>query len=97
MSFFDVSKINPALPVRANLQGADKGLAKDDQGLKASRATSAGIEVATSDGVDIAVSPVDLDRVEQIRDALRDGSYPIVPAKIADAMIAAKLLLSVSK
>jgi negative regulator of flagellin synthesis FlgM len=37
--------------------------------------------------------PVDHDRVDQIRQALAEGSYPLVPAEIADAMIAAKLTL----
>jgi negative regulator of flagellin synthesis FlgM len=32
--------------------------------------------------------------VQEIRNALRDGSYPLVPAKIADAMIAAQVSLS---
>ncbi len=32
--------------------------------------------------------------MQQIRDALKEGSYPIMPAKIADAMIAARLMLS---
>jgi len=38
--------------------------------------------------------PVDAERVQEIRNALRDGSYPLVPAKIADAMIAAQVSLS---
>lgn len=37
--------------------------------------------------------PVDHERVEQIRLALARGAYPLVPAEIADAMIAAKLTL----
>ena len=37
--------------------------------------------------------PVDHDRVDRIRQALAEGSYPLVPAEIADAMIAAKLTL----
>ena len=35
--------------------------------------------------------------VDAIRRALEDGSYPVVPAKIADAMIAARLLLSINQ
>lgn len=35
--------------------------------------------------------PVDADRVQQIKRALQDGRYPIVPAKIADRIIAAQL------
>ncbi len=36
---------------------------------------------------------IDQERVEEIRKALAEGSYPLVPAEIADAMIAAKLTL----
>lgn len=37
--------------------------------------------------------PVDADRVAEIRKAVEQGRYPVVPAKIADAMIAAGYLL----
>jgi negative regulator of flagellin synthesis FlgM len=43
---------------------------------------------------DAAAPPVDAERVAQIRSALQDGSYPLVPTKIADAMIAAQVSLS---
>ena len=42
-------------------------------------------------------APVDTDRVALIRKAIADGSYPIVPAKIADAIIAAGILLRTPK
>ena len=35
--------------------------------------------------------PVDFERVQQIKRALQEGRYPLVPAKIADRMIAAQL------
>lgn len=41
-----------------------------------------------------ASPPVDAERVSQIKAALRDGSYPLVPTKIVDAMIAAQVSLS---
>jgi len=41
-----------------------------------------------------ATPPVDAERVAQIRDALREGTYPLVPTKIADAMIAAQVSLA---
>ena len=44
-----------------------------------------------------AAPPVDSDRVAQIRSALAEGSYPLVPARIADAMIAAGLRLSLGE
>jgi negative regulator of flagellin synthesis FlgM len=48
--------------------------------------------VAVEIGTQVAAGPpVDADRVAEIRDALRDGTYPLVPTKIADAMIAAQL------
>ena len=38
-------------------------------------------------------APVDHDRVAEIRNAIEQGRYPVVPTKIADAMIAAGLQL----
>lgn len=49
--------------------------------------------VALSDVLDPGEAPVDTDRVEMIKRAVETGQYPILPAKIADAMIAAGLLL----
>jgi negative regulator of flagellin synthesis FlgM len=37
--------------------------------------------------------PVDSERVTEIRTALREGTYPLVPARVADAMIAANFIL----
>jgi len=39
--------------------------------------------------------PVDSERVAQIRKAIEEDRYPVVPARIADAMIAAGLLLRI--
>lgn len=50
-----------------------------------------GLSVEIAGKVDAGEAPVQADRVEEIRKALRDGRYPIVPAQIADAMIAARL------
>ena len=44
-------------------------------------------------GVGVGEIPVDIDRVSEIRRAIRNGNYPLVPAKVADAMIAAAILL----
>jgi len=53
-----------------------------------------GVSVEVGSAVDVATPPVDAERVQQIRAALKDGSYPLVPAKIADAMIAAQVSLA---
>ena len=40
-----------------------------------------------------AEAPVDGDRVAEIRKAVEQGRYPVLPTRIADAMIAAGFLL----
>jgi negative regulator of flagellin synthesis FlgM len=46
-----------------------------------------------SDTLDPGQAPVDVERVQVIRKAIQTGTYPVIPTKIADAMIAAGLLL----
>ena len=41
--------------------------------------------------------PVETDRVNAIRKAIQSGNYPLVPTKIADAMIAAGMILRISQ
>lgn len=54
---------------------------------------SAAPAVQTTQALDPGAAPIDTDRVAMIRKAVESGTYPIVPAKIADAMIAAGMLL----
>lgn len=61
----------------------------------ASPAAAPGISLEVSAANAAATPPVDAERVAQIRAALRDGSYPLVPAKIVDAMIAAQVSPSI--
>jgi negative regulator of flagellin synthesis FlgM len=49
--------------------------------------------LATTAALEPGQAPVDADRVAQIRKAVESGSYPLVPTRIADAMIAAGMLL----
>ncbi len=58
---------------------------------------AASVPVATSTALDAGPAPVDQDRVATIRKAIATGSYPLVPTKIADAMIAAGMLLRMPK
>lgn len=53
--------------------------------------------VVRSEALDPGAAPVDAERVSEIRKAIESGSYPIVPTRIADAMIAAGLLLRSEK
>ncbi|MDQ2891766.1 MAG: flagellar biosynthesis anti-sigma factor FlgM [Pseudomonadota bacterium] len=41
-----------------------------------------------------AAPPVDLDRVVRIRQAIADGTYPVLPGTIADNLIALRLQLT---
>ena len=54
--------------------------------------------VSLSEALDAGeTAPVDAERVEVIRRAIETDTYPVLPFKVADAMIAAGLLLRVSK
>lgn len=62
-------------------------------------APTASTAVRREDGVDVSTvfatpertPPFDGDRVSEIRKAIAEDRYPLVPTKIADALIAAKL------
>ena len=49
--------------------------------------------VATSEVLDPGQPPIDSERVTAIRKAIENGSYPVIPTRIADAMIAAGIML----
>ena len=94
MSLYDVSRLTGSTPLRAvgsrdsaartAATPREAGIAPADQG----------VSVETGSRVAAGSVPVDSDRVATIKEALRDGSYPIVPARITDALIAARLMLS---
>ncbi|MCC6827767.1 MAG: flagellar biosynthesis anti-sigma factor FlgM [Novosphingobium sp.] len=65
----------------------------NSRGDRAQRAEAEPSAIALSDALDPGEAPVDADRVAEIRKAIENGSYPIVPTKIADAIIAAGILL----
>ena len=64
--------------------------AKDNQAAPAATET---INVERSDALDPGPAPVDAERVAQIRKAIEQGDYPVIPMRVADAMIAAGMLL----
>jgi len=77
------SSVSRAEPVRP---AASEG----SEGSKATVAATSGLTKHASAGV---AAPVDRERVAEIRKAVEQGRYPLVPARIADAMIAAGYLL----
>ena len=54
---------------------------------------SAAAQVQTSLTISAGTIPVDQTRVDQIRKAVQSGNYPLIPANIGDAMVAAGLML----
>jgi negative regulator of flagellin synthesis FlgM len=83
--------MGPARPIGA----VDVRVARQSAGFRdtTERTGEPAKPVALSDALKAGDAPVDTDRVEIIRKAVESGQYPVTPAKIADAMIAAGLLL----
>lgn len=67
-----------------------KALPSEDQSA-APRTEAAQAQITARDAG--TAPPVDTERVSAIKRAVETGTYPILPAKIADAMIAAGYLL----
>jgi negative regulator of flagellin synthesis FlgM len=86
--------------VRA-LSATDKGaasaaaVANDDTSLSVASGDQASVVSSTT--LSAGNVPVDAERVATIKKAIETGSYPVIPTKISDAMIAAGLLLRVAK
>lgn len=53
--------------------------------------------LSKSAALDPGEAPIDADRVASIRKAVENGSYPLVPTRIGDAMIAAGMFLRSGK
>ncbi|MCB2072920.1 MAG: flagellar biosynthesis anti-sigma factor FlgM [Novosphingobium sp.] len=85
-------ELGPVRPVGA----VDVKIARQASG-QAKPEKSSGEEVSApvvkSEALDPGQAPVDVERVQLIRRAIEAGDYPLVPTKIADAMIAAGILL----
>ncbi len=97
MPSVELSKLQGIGPARALSEADRAGSAARSAHRPAPSAPKPGVavEVGAASAVDLASPPVDRERVEKIRDALREGTYPLVPTKIADAMIAAQVSFAV--
>jgi negative regulator of flagellin synthesis FlgM len=99
MSSFEIGASSSVSAVQSSsVQQSTAGTPANTGGSTASNATVTTDTKTTSD-VQTTVStsagtvPVDQDRVDQIRQAVENGTYPLVPTKIGDAMIAAGVML----
>lgn len=97
MSPSDIGRIQPVVQGRSVSRDLPENPAKPPEKAATSQPGDIAVKVETSGSIDPGRPPVDRSRVEVIRKALEQGTYPILPTKIADAMIAAPMLLSVKR
>jgi negative regulator of flagellin synthesis FlgM len=95
MSSFEIGASRPVGAVQVNTVGAGAKPAPTETATAQAPAGAAAAapQVETSDAVKAGAAPVDAERVQTVRHAIETGKYPIIPARIADAMIAAGMLL----
>lgn len=95
MPSIELSKLQGIAAPRAAALAGDRAQIETRTGAASRPAAAGGVRVEIGGAVDAASPPVDAERVAEIRAALQDGSYPLVPTKIADAMIAAQVSFTV--
>ncbi|MEO0590256.1 MAG: flagellar biosynthesis anti-sigma factor FlgM [Pseudomonadota bacterium] len=98
MPSFELSKLQGISGARALTESdrtpidAPRGVSAGGGDLSAGKAGAApGVAIEVAGAADPNSPPLDTDRVVQIRQALQDGTYPLVPTQIADAIIAARV------
>lgn len=100
MPSFELNKLQAVTGPRA-LSETDRSLARTAGAAKPAQvgigAPAAGVTLEVNASVNTSSAPVNTDRVAQIRDALKDGSYPLIPAEIADAIIAAQISFGIEQ
>lgn len=85
------SPIGSVQAASLNVRLARTASGTSDQPAKAE--TAEADVVVLGDTLDAGEVPVNAERVKEIRKALESGTYPILPATIADGIIAAGLIL----
>ena len=94
MPSLELNKLQGITATRA-LSESDRSQfeARGTTGARSSDATASkpGVAIEVGSTADTSTPPVNNERIAQIRKALEDGSYPLVPTEIADAMIAARV------
>ncbi|GAA4044856.1 flagellar biosynthesis anti-sigma factor FlgM [Parerythrobacter jejuensis] len=88
-----LAAIAPSHPIGPGTRAATGHSGARQDVAKHSAPAPEGVRVEVGAAIEPGQPPVDSDRVAEIRSALKDGSYPIVPTQIADALIAARLML----
>lgn len=94
MPSVELSKLQGIAAARAVPSG-ERAQIEARSGAQRSGPVAPGVSVEIAESASSTNAPVDAERVQEIRAALRDGSYPLVPAKIVDAMIAAQVSFAI--
>lgn len=91
----EITPVTPARPIGVESARAVSDTAKNTAPVAAPAPTAAQpAMVDRSDALSAGEKPpVANERVAEIRAAVKDGSYPLVPTTVADAMIAAGFML----
>lgn len=92
----ELGPVRPIGAVDARALGASARSAAAPDG-KPVRAEKPAAEVALSEAFDPGQPPVDTNRVAEIRKAIEQGTYPVLPTRVADSIIAAGMLLRIAK
>ncbi|MAM39007.1 MAG: flagellar biosynthesis anti-sigma factor FlgM [Erythrobacter sp.] len=92
MPNFDIGPLRGASAI-------EQRVARDNRGTTETPLSTrdTGNAAAPSANLEAGDPPINYDRVAEIKKAIEDGTYPLVPQKIADAMIAAGFLLRTDK
>lgn len=93
----ELGPTRPVGPIESWTVRASGGRGDAPAGAGKAATPAAGATVMRSDALDPGAAPVDAERVQMIRRAVESGTYPVIPAKIADAIIAAGILLRTPK
>ena len=99
MSPIEIGATRPVGPVQVNTARnarttASAPVATVESTPSAVADSGAAAQIERSSALDAGQNaPVDVERVKVIRQAIEAGNYPVIPTKIADAMIAAQMLL----
>lgn len=97
MSSFEIGASRPVSAVQVTNVGTGSKPVQTEATSETAKApapvAAAAPQVETSDAVKAGAAPVDQERVQTIRHTIETGTYPVLPTKIADAMIAAGMLL----
>lgn len=90
----EIGASRPVGPVQVSTPKSTRATSAPSTEAAVTVESGAAAQVEKSSALDAGqAAPVDVERVKVIRHAIETGTYPVVPAKIADAMIAAGMLL----